>query len=200
MVLINCFRYLFYDINFPEGFNLRRDVYVRFAVLAHQMNKSSNPLLNNFYLVLPPWSNLIHWKSNRQLQHIPWNLYFDLESLKKFAPVIEIHDFFKGYCFGKLKLFSHSVILEYSSKYSKVIIDEVYTLQHFEDMFETGNFEEKMKITKCQQKNHHTFFFYNNITSNVDYCILYSGAVTKLKELFINTEAKYVLMKFALID
>lgn len=89
------FRYLFYDINFQEGFNLRRDVYIRFAVLAHEMNKSSNSLLNKFSLVLPPWSHLIHWKSKKKLYTL-WNLYFDLESLKKFAPVIEIYDFFKG--------------------------------------------------------------------------------------------------------
>lgn len=95
------FRYLFYDINFPEGFNLRRDVYVRFAVLTHELEKSNNPLLKNFHLILPPWSHMVHWKHHIDPEHIPWGLYFDLGSLKKFAPVMEMHEFFNGCSFSR---------------------------------------------------------------------------------------------------
>lgn len=95
------FRFLFYDINFPEGFNLRRDVYVRYAVLTNELKKSSNPLLNNFNLILPPWSHMVHWKHSSKPEYIPWSLYFDLESLKKFAPVMEMHEYFYGCCLSR---------------------------------------------------------------------------------------------------
>lgn len=61
-------------------------------------------------------------------------------------------------------------------------------------MFETGNFEDKINITKCHKKYKHTFFFYDNITSTSYQCVEFHGAVTKLKDLFISTEAKYVLI------
>lgn len=89
-------RYLFYDVNPPEGFNLRRDVYMRFAVLVHKMSKSKDPALNTFKLVLPPWSHLVHWKYNETPEHIPWGLYFDIDSLQLFAPVVEMHEFFSS--------------------------------------------------------------------------------------------------------
>lgn len=91
------FSYIFYDINPPEGFNLRRDVYMRYAIWLHKLQMNRNDLnLKNFKLVLPPWSHLYHWKYSEVPEHIPWALYFDIESLKKFAPVIEMHQFFSG--------------------------------------------------------------------------------------------------------
>lgn len=60
------------------------------------MKMSKNEHLNNFYLVLPPWSNLVHWDYSDTPEHIPWAFYFDLDSLKKFAPVIEMHEFFSS--------------------------------------------------------------------------------------------------------
>lgn len=57
-------------------------------------------------------------------------------------------------------------------------------------MFETGNFEERMKINECQKKYEHLFFFYENITSKSYYCLSYHGPVTKLKELFLKTAKK----------
>nr|XP_023014074.1 GDP-fucose protein O-fucosyltransferase 2 isoform X1 [Leptinotarsa decemlineata] len=174
------FRYLLYDVNRPEGFNLRRDVYMRFATLAYKMHQSHNPQLK-FKLVLPPWSNLIHWGYNNQPEHIPWGLYFDLKSLQTFAPVIEMHEFFNNY----------------QRKYSGIVIDEIYSLQHFEDMFETGNFEDRMKIDKCLRKEEPTFFFYKNITAKISYCLSYHGSATKLTELFLNTTAKIILIDHA---
>lgn len=71
-----------------------------------------------------------------------------------------------------------------------MVIDDVYTLQHFEDMFQTGNFEDRMKIEKCQKKNDVTFFFFDNITSNNYHCLSYHGPATKLTNLFLNTTAR----------
>ncbi|XP_011308816.1 GDP-fucose protein O-fucosyltransferase 2 isoform X2 [Fopius arisanus] len=46
-------RYILYDVNPPEGFNLRRDVYVRIAVFLHNLNQEDKAY--EWILVLPPW-------------------------------------------------------------------------------------------------------------------------------------------------
>ena len=59
-------RYILYDVNPGEGFNLRRDVYMRMAVFVKKLNKA---FPNSYWvLVLPPWGHLYHWQS-RQLGH-----------------------------------------------------------------------------------------------------------------------------------
>ena len=84
-------RYLLYDVNLGEGFNLRRDVYMRVANLVRNLNKDAP-----WVLVLPPWGNLYHWKSRHLDQiGIPWSLFFDLPSLRRFVPVIEFEEFLK---------------------------------------------------------------------------------------------------------
>ena len=54
-------RYLFYDVNMGEGFNLRRDVFMRVAVFVKNLNTNSNDF--HYTLVLPPWGRLYHWQS-----------------------------------------------------------------------------------------------------------------------------------------
>ena len=54
-------RYLFYDVNMGEGFNLRRDVFMRVAVFVKNLNINSNDF--QYTLVLPPWGRLYHWQS-----------------------------------------------------------------------------------------------------------------------------------------
>lgn len=39
------FRYLLYDVNLGEGFNLRRDVYIRIANLVRKLIKTDNWVL-----------------------------------------------------------------------------------------------------------------------------------------------------------
>ena len=86
-----CSRYLLYDVNPGEGFNLRRDVYMRVANLVRNLNKDAP-----WVLVLPPWGRLYHWKSRHLNQiSIPWSLFFDLPSLRRFVPVIEFEEFLK---------------------------------------------------------------------------------------------------------
>ena len=87
------FRYLLYDVNPGEGFNLRRDVYMRIAVLVRSLNEDGP-----WTLVLPPWSRLYHWRSRDvgPQERIPWSLFFDLESLREFVPVIEFQEFLEG--------------------------------------------------------------------------------------------------------
>lgn len=49
-------RYILYDVNPPEGFNLRRDVYVRVAVFLRRLIERDKEF--QWQLVLPPWGNI----------------------------------------------------------------------------------------------------------------------------------------------
>lgn len=85
------FRYLLYDVNPGEGFNLRRDVYIRVTNLVKELNKEEP-----WVLVLPPWGRLYHWKSPDLEQiKIPWSTFFDLPSLREHVPVIEFEEYLK---------------------------------------------------------------------------------------------------------
>ena len=53
-------RYLLYDTNPGEGFNLRRDVYIRIANLVKDLRKDGQ---YDWTLVLPPWGRIgYHWQ------------------------------------------------------------------------------------------------------------------------------------------
>lgn len=70
------------------------------------------------------------------------------------------------------------------NKYTKCVIDKVYILQHFEDMFESGHFEEKWSIEKCRKPPKLRFFYHTNITSNNVQCLSFHGPASKLAEIF----------------
>lgn len=96
-------RYLLYDVNPPEGFNLRRDVYIRVASLLKTLLKTEE-----WVLVLPPWGRLYHWQSPDIHQvRIPWSEFFDLPSLNKNIPVIEYEQFIAGEAGIRLGSFSN---------------------------------------------------------------------------------------------
>ncbi|GLV36279.1 O-fucosyltransferase 2 [Carabus blaptoides fortunei] len=174
-------RYILYDINPPEGFNLRRDVYMRLAVLGNLLKKSKNNKLKNFKIVLPPWSELYHWRSQTYNMHIPWSHFFDLGSLQKFAPVIEMYQFFN----------------EVGSNYEQLIIDEVFILQNFEDMFETGNFEDKMAVEECTENETVNFYKYDNLTSNNIRCLSFHGHASQLISLLEKSTSNSILFDHA---
>ena len=73
-------RYLIYDVNPGEGFNLRRDVYMRIANLMEILRKKEN-----WILVVPPWRRLYHWRSPSEQTGIPWRKFFDLKSLNRYT-------------------------------------------------------------------------------------------------------------------
>lgn len=92
-VLSHHLRYLLYDVNPPEGFNLRRDVYIRMASLVKTLTKDGD----DWVLVLPPWGRLYHWQSPDIYQlRIPWGEFFSLTSLQVNVPVIEYEEFIAG--------------------------------------------------------------------------------------------------------
>ncbi|XP_014671307.1 PREDICTED: GDP-fucose protein O-fucosyltransferase 2-like [Priapulus caudatus] len=117
-------RYLLYSINPGEGFNLRRDVYMRVASLVKMMNDKED-----WTLVLPPWGPLYHWKTEGlKRDKYLWKTFFDIQSLNLYVPVIEFEDFLTE---------------------NGPVIDDVLYLQHFEGDRFTGHFEEKIEETEC---------------------------------------------------
>ncbi|XP_015179806.1 PREDICTED: GDP-fucose protein O-fucosyltransferase 2 [Polistes dominula] len=168
-------RYILYDVNPPEGFNLRRDVYVRVAVFIKNLSKKDKKY--DWHLVLPPWGDLYHWRSKDVGPQVslPWGLFFDIASLQKYAPVIEMYKFFE----------------EYFSNNKKTQLDIVYNLQNDEEMFKTGLFDDKNKETECsskliryrQLKEEYIGYFWNfsNVTSKQVKCILFHGTTSNLK-------------------
>ncbi|XP_037380366.1 GDP-fucose protein O-fucosyltransferase 2 [Talpa occidentalis] len=118
-------RYLLYDVNPPEGFNLRRDVYVRVASLLKTLLKTEA-----WALVLPPWGRLYHWQSpDLQQVRIPWAEFFDLPSLERNIPVLEYEQF----------------IAESGGPF----IDQVYVLQGYAEGWKEGSWEEKVDARPC---------------------------------------------------
>ncbi|XP_063356067.1 GDP-fucose protein O-fucosyltransferase 2 isoform X2 [Pelmatolapia mariae] len=122
-------RYLLYDVNPPEGFNLRRDVYIRMASLVKTLRKEGD----DWVLVLPPWGRLYHWQSpNLHQIRIPWGEFFSLTSLQANVPVIEYEEF----------------IAENGGPF----IDHVLVLQNYAEGWTDGKWEEKVDERPCIEK------------------------------------------------
>ncbi|XP_058444275.1 GDP-fucose protein O-fucosyltransferase 2 [Malaya genurostris] len=174
--------YLLYDINPSEGFNLRRDVYIRMAVFLRTLQRHRE--YANTKLVLPPWSALYHWRSPSNQMHIPWAHFFDLNSMLRYADVIEMHQFFEEYRWIT------------GGDVSVVRIDEFYRLQHFEDMFENGVFVDKFEQTACQKNSIPSvggisgILGYRNITINELICMRFQGAASILYSMFEKFKSK----------
>ncbi|XP_039611253.1 GDP-fucose protein O-fucosyltransferase 2 isoform X1 [Polypterus senegalus] len=118
-------RYLLYDVNPPEGFNLRRDVFIRMASLMKALLKKGP-----WVLVLPPWGRLYHWQTPDIYQvRIPWGDFFDLDSLNMNIPVIEYEHF----------------IAESGGPF----IEQVYVLQNYAEGWTDGKWEEKVDERPC---------------------------------------------------
>ncbi|XP_059481088.1 GDP-fucose protein O-fucosyltransferase 2 [Neocloeon triangulifer] len=173
-------RFLLYDVNPGEGFNLRRDVYLRMAVLVSHLNA-----LQPWTLVLPPWSSPYHWRSNHlDQERIPWFKFFDIQSLNKFVPVLELHDF--------------------PNKNKHWKIDEVIILQHF-DFQENSLWEEKLEYVECNESEIYywkeqdnkwrgRFWNYANISASSVRCMALQGLATTLIPFLIEQKAKAIML------
>ncbi|PSN31421.1 GDP-fucose protein O-fucosyltransferase 2 [Blattella germanica] len=178
-------KYILYDVNPPEGFNLRRDVYMRMAVFARSLRRKAG----DWHLVLPPWGHLYHWQSQDVgLQELlPWSLFFNVSSLQQFAPVIEMHEFLKEV--GKTRL------------------DMVYILQHFKDAFEDGKWEEKFEVESCHEKNNYErvnggyfrgpFWGYGNITAKEVHCLSFHGHASQLQDVLKDLKVHTIMFDHA---
>jgi peptide-O-fucosyltransferase len=184
---IDANRYIFYDVNFFEGFNLRRDVYIRVACFVKKL-KQLLPQFN-WFLILPPWPHLRHWRNqNFEQSQLAWSNFFNLTSLNTFINVLEIDQFLK------------------IKNSSTVTIDRVFYLQNFKDIFDiddaTGRqvWKEKYLIDKCQQttnynKNKKTnkisgnFWNYKQkFNANKHNCLSFQGTSSFLAKKFVTTD------------
>lgn len=191
-------RYILYDINPPEGFNLRRDVYIRLAVFLKKLIERDKD--HQWQLVLPPWGNLYHWRrqNTRFREYLFWNNFFDITSLQQYIPVIEMYKFME----------------EYSSGSKEIQLDCVYILQNDEEMFKTGRFEDKNEMSECTgdslkyyKLKQHTyigpFWGYHNITTQNVKCLKFHGTTSYLYQNLKPTQYKSIMfdhMEIALHD
>lgn len=171
--------YILYSVNSVEGFNLRRDVYLRMAIFLKNLRKIKG--YENSYLVLPVWHHLYHWKSHFRQSNIFWNHFFDLASLKLYnTNILDMWEFFD--------------ILKDETGNDFVEIGEVYKLQHFEHMFENGVFIDKFEEAACTRHdydNYHYMENYYNITEKTITCINFQGSATLLKDILDEYKPKY---------
>lgn len=117
-------KYLIYSVNPGEGFNLRRDVHMRAAILVKNLREKHES--EEWTLVLPPWPHLYHWKSDLPQSDVPWSRFFDLASLNEFVPTMEFEDFLTE---------------------SGGIVDEVIHLQPYREGWTV--FEDKWREDEC---------------------------------------------------
>ncbi len=56
--------------------------------------------------MLPPWGPLYHWKSKDvgEQEKLQWSRFFNIDSLGKYIPVMELTDIFKGIVLIKKKI------------------------------------------------------------------------------------------------
>lgn len=170
--------FLLYDVNQSEGFNLRRDVYIRLAVFLNILRQREG--YQNTTLVLPPFHRLYHWKSREQANDILfWNHFFNLDSLKSFANVIDLWEYF-----DRVKALNEKG----SKKTKTVTIDHVIQLKHFASMFESGKFEDKFHFGQCKndklfKQNDEVNFVYSNISMINFHCVEFQGSASLLHDV-----------------
>lgn len=191
-------RYILYDVNPPEGFNLRRDVYVRVAVFLRRLIERDKEF--QWQLVLPPWGNLYHWRSRNvgSQERLPWGTFFDITSLQRYIPVIEMYGFME----------------EYSCGSREVQLDRLYILQNDEEMFKTGKFEDKNELVDCDRDSlryrelEHSlyigpFWGYANVTVRDVRCLKFHGMAHDLSQNLMPTQHRSIMfdrMEIALHD
>lgn len=169
--------YIMYSVNPAEGFNLRRDVYLRMAIFLKNLRKIKG--YHNAQLVLPVFHHLYHWKSHFRQTNMFWNHFFDLESLKLYTHVLDMWEFFD--------------VLQVKYGIQTVEIGEVYVLQQFEEMFESGVFIDKFEETACSRSDNDNYHFleYYNITEKTITCLSFQGSASLIIEVLEEYREKH---------
>lgn len=189
-------RYILYDVNYSEGFNLRRDVYMRMAIFMHLLRDDLD-----WHLVLPPWPHLYHWQSRDvgNQNFLPWSSFFDIKSLMRFSPIMEFSDFLK--------------------ESSNNEIDEIYVLQHFDGAFKdkNWNWNDKWSLAPCNKEilclednckptaymlkegiYYRAYSSYENMTSKSLQCVYFQGPASFIKNMLKeNHNSKRILIDHA---
>lgn len=180
-------RYILYDVNPSEGFNLRRDVYIRIAVFLKKLIERDKEF--QWQLVLPPWGNLYHWrnKNAKSQEYLSWGNFFDIVSLQSYIPVIEMYEFVK----------------EYSTNSKDMQLDCIYVLRNDEEMYKTGLFEDKNEEVACTEPLRYyklqdqayigRFWGYRNITALDVKCLKFHGMASDLYQNLKPTQYRSVM-------
>ena len=52
----------------------------------------------SYTLVLPPWGPLYHWQTRSlgDQSKIPWKDFFDIESISRYVPCMDLEDYLKS--------------------------------------------------------------------------------------------------------
>lgn len=169
--------FILYSVNPAEGFNLRRDVYLRMAIFLKNLRQVKG--YSNAHLVLPVFHHAFHWKSHFRQTNMFWNHFFDLDSLKLYTKVLDMWEFF-----DIIREQHHQQIVE---------IGEVYMLQQFEAMFESGVFVDKFEETACSRSDNDNYHFleYYNITEKTITCLNFQGSASLLVEVLEDYKEKH---------
>lgn len=171
--------YLLYDVNPPEGFNLRRDVYIRLAVFVRNLQRQKT--FANVRLVLPPFRRLYHWKTQRLTQeNLSWSEFFDVESLKRFAPILEFSEFLE-----EIRNFG------FDSQHN-VQVQQTFQLKQFEDMFENGVFRDKFEFEDCHRQEYIRGYLLHQpqLSMGEFTCLKFQGSANLLEKVLRKTLAK----------
>jgi len=177
-------RYLLYDTNPGEGFNLRRDVYMRVANLVNDLRKSGD---FDWVLVLPPWGRIgYHWREkNLEQSKIKWEKFFDVSQLNHYVPVMELEDYFEE--IGEQK------------------IEEIWYLQRYAEGWGSG-WQERTHERDCidrpqyqtdsERKFRGWFFGYSATHAEKFKCVSLQGFSSILVDPlnFHNTTAKSIML------
>ena len=172
-------RFLIYDVNPGEGFNLRRDVYIRVAnLIKHMINRGED-----WILVLPPWRHLYHWKSRYiEQEAVKWNLFFDIHNMNFYVPVMEFDEF--------LNLEGYSGI------------DHLLYLERHPDGFKNG-WKEVIEFGDCEKPLYHKGddgvfhgYFWNieNVYAKKFNCVNVQGHSTILADFLKKLDARSVFV------
>lgn len=177
-------RFVLYDVNFGEGFNLKRDVYMRMATFMRGLSEDSK---DDWHLILPPWTKQWHWKSEEDHISYLWQNFFEVESLQLYAPVLEIDQFYADY--GDT-------------------VDEVFVLQHFPEFYEwSGNdgkemdWSDKWNFSECREhpyweKSDGTYKFFGgkrSVKAKSVKCVSFQGPSKYLSSIISSTDANSVM-------
>ncbi|SPJ10167.1 GDP-fucose protein O-fucosyltransferase 2, putative [Plasmodium sp. DRC-Itaito] len=106
-------KYIMYDVNIGEGFNLQKEIFYRLSLVTYNLNKNDN--MNIYYLVLPPWCYVTHWKRKKG-NNITWDYFFNTDIMKKVIPIIEYEEYKKLY-----------------GNYSDIMINSKYILDNYKE-------------------------------------------------------------------
>lgn len=175
--------FLLYDVNSVEGFNLRRDVFIRMAVFVKSLRRHKK--YKHTFLVLPPFYQLYHWNLATANRHrtndvhrddiLFWNHFFDLKSMKRYTGVIDLWEYFEIMkdCFGTK---------------SRLTLDYVFRLRHFESMFQSRKFEEKFEVqANCDRDSFRSrgqfITLYTNFSIGHMHCVEFQGSAGLLHNL-----------------